>query len=318
MNDLIYGYIFNFPNDTCAINNEYTWKGEIKWPFTGYTFCLIPYSLHNIIPCPFTHYVKVMIVGKQVLYGDNIDLLVTDKIKIIEIIPVNNISQHIGTQKIKTFNNMEFNFVDGCFNNEENDQPAIKMGSLKIWLKMNTYHRDNGLCHYDYKDGTIQIWYDHNGKIHRDNNLPAVISRGLNEYWFHGSFIKYDDDCIYGYIGKSKCKNNILPYEIYPIPSLASNDTDELYYRVKTKHVDFEYSLSYKTNNIDILYELTKEELFNEPIQNGVIILYSGTLCKVAGGLLHSKKNTPTVFFPNKTLEYYTMGVKYEPDNSTL
>ncbi|MDR1904855.1 MAG: hypothetical protein LBQ88_21555 [Treponema sp.] len=41
------------------------------------------------------------------------------------------------------------------------------------------------------EEGCLEYW--RNGLLHRDNNLPAVISGGIKEWWFNGVFIRAED-----------------------------------------------------------------------------------------------------------------------------
>lgn len=58
----------------------------------------------------------------------------------------------------------------------------------KAWYKNNKLHRDDDLPAVIWADGT-KLWYQ-NGVLHRDNNLPAVIFADGKEEWYQfGSII---------------------------------------------------------------------------------------------------------------------------------
>ncbi len=58
-----------------------------------------------------------------------------------------------------------------------------------MWYQHGKLHRDNDLPAVIYTNGT-QMWYQH-GKLHRDNDLPAVIySDGAVEYWINDKRIR--------------------------------------------------------------------------------------------------------------------------------
>lgn len=88
-------------------------------------------------------------------------------------------------------------------------------------------HRDNDLPAVTYRDGT-QEWWVH-GKLHRDYDLPAIIScDGIMEWWYEGLQHRFGDKPAYYdplvpaveyyHFGKLH-RNGELPAVIYGNPS---------------------------------------------------------------------------------------------------
>jgi len=78
-------------------------------------------------------------------------------------------------------------------------QEAIDLHGSQAWLKNGKLHRDNDLPAIIKADGE-KLWYK-NGKRHRDNDLPAAI-------WKDGTQVYYKNDRLH--------RDNDLPAVIYP------------------------------------------------------------------------------------------------------
>jgi hypothetical protein len=63
---------------------------------------------------------------------------------------------------------------------------------VQRWYKNGKHHRDNDLPAVITVAGS-QYWYQ-NGQQHRDNDLPAVITAGRDQYWYKNGKIHRDND----------------------------------------------------------------------------------------------------------------------------
>jgi hypothetical protein len=62
----------------------------------------------------------------------------------------------------------------------------------KFWYKNGKLHRDNDLPAVIYQNGDL-FWYK-NGKLHRDNDLPAVINTNGELFWYKNGNFHRDND----------------------------------------------------------------------------------------------------------------------------
>ncbi len=71
----------------------------------------------------------------------------------------------------------------------------------KYWSKNGKLHRDNDLPAVESTNGT-KCWYQH-GKIHRDNDLPACEYYNVTKYWYQNGKLHRENDlpAIEGYDG---------------------------------------------------------------------------------------------------------------------
>ena len=106
---------------------------------------------------------------------------------------------------------------------EDNILETINSAENQLWYKNGKLHRDNDLPAENWKNGS-QKWYK-NGKQHRDNDMPAVISKDGNQYWYKNGKFHRDNDLpavIYSNGRKEWHQNgklhrdNDLPAMIYP------------------------------------------------------------------------------------------------------
>ena len=117
----------------------------------------------------------------------------------------------------------------------KNTNPVCKVDAdgSKVWRLNGKLHRDNDLPAVEYADGTKQWWL--NGELHRDNDLPAV---------------EYADGTKAWYLNGKLHKDNGLPAVEYA-------DGTKLWYLNDRQFTEPEYFKElYKIGKI------TKEELF--------------------------------------------------------
>ena len=83
----------------------------------------------------------------------------------------------------------------------------------QFWYKNGKYHRDNDLPAVISKDGD-QFWYK-NGKRHRDNDLPAFITVNGHQYWYQNGLKHRDNDLPAAIMscGTQYCYKNGLGYK---------------------------------------------------------------------------------------------------------
>jgi hypothetical protein len=101
----------------------------------------------------------------------------------------------------------------------------------KMWFNANgKLHRDNGLPAREYSDGT-KCWYI-NGKSHRDNDLPAVEYANGSKYWYvNGKQHRGNDLPAVEYAGGNKewCVNGKL-HRDNDLPAIEYADGDKEWY----------------------------------------------------------------------------------------
>jgi hypothetical protein len=101
------------------------------------------------------------------------------------------------------------------------------INGYQYWFKNGKIHRDNDLPAAIYSNGD-QCWYK-NGKKHRDNDLPAEIYANGYQFWYKNGLIHRDNDLPavifpsghqYWYQNGKKHRDNDLPAEITSIGDL--------------------------------------------------------------------------------------------------
>jgi hypothetical protein len=83
------------------------------------------------------------------------------------------------------------------------DEPAIVAdnGTYKVWYKQGKIHRDNDLPAIS-RNESYQEWYK-DGELHRDGDLPAIIGSDNHQEWYVNGEVHRDGDLpavIYGEI----------------------------------------------------------------------------------------------------------------------
>jgi hypothetical protein len=72
-------------------------------------------------------------------------------------------------------------YLHNIFNNDQ-----------QAWFRNGKLHRENDLPAVIHFDGT-QKWYL-DGKLHRDNDLPAIMDANGNQAWFQNGELHRDND----------------------------------------------------------------------------------------------------------------------------
>ena len=107
----------------------------------------------------------------------------------------------------------------------------------QTWYKNGKIHRDNDLPAVINLYGD-QIWYK-NGEIHRDNDLPAIIYSNGAQYWYQNGLFHRDNDLpaiifITGtqhwYKNGSLHRDNDLPAMVFADGSKQWYKNDERYF----------------------------------------------------------------------------------------
>jgi outer membrane lipoprotein-sorting protein len=75
---------------------------------------------------------------------------------------------------------------DSCY------KEVNKYGTERWYNKDHRLHRDNDLPAVIYSDGGKE-WFQ-NGELHRDNDLPAVIKSNGTQYWYQNGLRHRDND----------------------------------------------------------------------------------------------------------------------------
>ncbi len=75
------------------------------------------------------------------------------------------------------------------------DKNKIDKNYSKYWYKNGKLHRDNDLPAIIYKiyQDEDQYWFK-NGKLHRDNDLPAVVHQNGYQGWYKNGVLHRDND----------------------------------------------------------------------------------------------------------------------------
>lgn len=63
----------------------------------------------------------------------------------------------------------------------------------KYWYKNGNLHRDDDLPALISLNGTYESWYK-NGNLHRDNDLPAIIFSNGGKKWYKNGVLDRDND----------------------------------------------------------------------------------------------------------------------------
>ena len=131
----------------------------------------------------------------------------------------------------------------------------------QLWYKNGKLHRDNDLPAEIYPNGS-QCWYK-NGKRHRDNDLPAIISSGTQEWFKKGK----------------RHRNNDLPAVIY-------QSGNQCWYKNGKIHRDNDLPAEIETNGTQRWYKNHN---------------------------LHRDNDLPAIILADGTQKWYKNDVKYTP-----
>ncbi len=76
----------------------------------------------------------------------------------------------------------------------KNDEGVIFNGTLTVWFYNGVLHRDDlpAMIHKTNNNYT-ETWYNH-GKIHRDHDKPAIVSRDITMQWYRHGKLHRDND----------------------------------------------------------------------------------------------------------------------------
>jgi len=116
-------------------------------------------------------------------------LVKTDKLNKLRRFSYTTVSNS-SAQNIEFFKLTDLNEL--IVKEEDNILETINSAENQLWYKNGRLHRDNDLPAENWKNG-VQKWYK-NGKQHRDNDMPAVISKDGNQYWFKNDKQHRDND----------------------------------------------------------------------------------------------------------------------------
>jgi antitoxin component YwqK of YwqJK toxin-antitoxin module len=132
----------------------------------------------------------------------------------------------------------------------------------EYWYKNGKLHRDNDLPAIIFSNG-YQGWYK-NGKLHRDNDLPAAISSDGDHYWYQNGNLHRDND---------------LPATIY-------SNGEQCWYKNGERHRDNDLPAVIQINGTQRWYKNHK---------------------------LHRDNDLPAVIYEDGTQKWYKNGIKYSP-----
>jgi len=92
-----------------------------------------------------------------------------------------------------------------------------KIYGVQYWFKNNKLHRDNDLPAVIRYNNKEQYWYK-NGLQHRDNDLPAIIFNNGHQVWYKDGLIHREND----------------------LPAIICENGDREWYKKGKKHRDFD------------------------------------------------------------------------------
>jgi len=116
-------------------------------------------------------------------------LVRTDKLKKLKRFSYNEVPTS-SAQNIEFFKLTDFNEL--IVKEEDNISETINSSEKHLWYKNGKLHRDNDLPAAIWKDGR-QAWYK-DGKQHRDNDLPAMINFNGTKVWYKNGKPHRDND----------------------------------------------------------------------------------------------------------------------------
>jgi antitoxin component YwqK of YwqJK toxin-antitoxin module len=100
----------------------------------------------------------------------------------------------------------------------------------EYWYKNGKLHRDNDLPALIYKDGD-KLWYK-NDKLHRDNDLPSIILINGDKFWYKNGNSQRDGDLpaiILSDGSEYWCKNDKL-HRDNDLPAMILADGTQYWY----------------------------------------------------------------------------------------
>jgi hypothetical protein len=116
------------------------------------------------------------------------------------------------------------------------DGPAVVSDKCQYWYQHGKLHRDNDLPAI-IGTGGRQYWFQH-GESHRDNDLPAAIYDGKLEWYQHGKLhrdndlpAEVSDKCQYWYQHGKLHRDNDLPAAVF-------SDDEQQWYQHGERHRD--------------------------------------------------------------------------------
>ena len=165
--------------------------------------------------------------------------------------------------------------------NENGCRGKIDYHGKEKWVKNGKIHRDNDLPAIISANGT-RIWYK-DGEQHRDNDLPAVINPDGSQAWFKDGKRHRDNDLpavIHADGSEEWWKNNKV-HRDNDLPALIEADRTQSWYQNGKAHRDNDLPAVVKTNGLRFWYKNNK---------------------------LHRDNNLPAIIYEDGTEEYWKDG----------
>ncbi len=167
------------------------------------------------------------------------------------------------------------------------DECEISSNGTKRWYKDGKLHRDNDLPAIVYHTGR-NVWYK-NGKLHRDNDLPAVNFADGYKEWYKNGFIHRE----------TLDENGVLN------PAII-NINDEKFYYLNDEEIDIE---QWKKENIKAEKIVTDDEC--EISSNGTKRWYKD-------GKLHRDNDLPAIVYHTGSKLWYKNGFRHRENDSPV
>ena len=93
---------------------------------------------------------------------------------------------------------------------EINEEVCVTSGGTQMWYKNRKLHRDNDLPAIIWTGGN-QEWYK-NGVCHRENDLPAIVTTDGTHAWYkNGNLHRDNGPTVINVNGSEVEKNSEIP-----------------------------------------------------------------------------------------------------------
>jgi hypothetical protein len=183
--------LYAYNNFQYEIGKTYETLYPLKFCYNGFHFCEMPYDLDKYCkPSENVIYALVYILG-DVMYETEYHNAITNKIHIAKKLNRKELLDYCKDGKFETGCGDIFYFKDKKFHNM--DGPAIiRKNCYQAWYMDGFPHRDPMTDEPTIISKNGYQWYFY-GKLHRNNNLPAIqYFNGNTEYYIYGK--KYHID----------------------------------------------------------------------------------------------------------------------------
>lgn len=152
-----YGYMKWHSEMNINQTYELDYNEILRLHIVGLHYCRLPGNVLVYFHNDEDKYAKIEILGDCV-HSLSMDVSVTDKIKVVELLNEQNIMKICGNNTWNLINGVKVSYLNGKLHSY-NDQPIILKQFNYRWYKNGLLHRLNGPA-LEFRTGEVEYWID--------------------------------------------------------------------------------------------------------------------------------------------------------------